>query len=164
MPCDQPSTWTMLIGPSAALAGVIIGLLFSSMEKKKEREHQRTVLLRNKYEEIVLALGESVSHVQALQTVETTLDLLLLSRPVLAQKFDILARLYFPELRSISDDYLHSVVALQNSLAENYDPSSSLKVCEQGAKSKKVEEAKNNLMDIKHAFDEAIDLHANKYA
>ena len=28
----------------------------------------------------------------------------------------------------------------------------------------KVEEAKNNLMDIKHAFDEAIDLHANKYA
>jgi len=164
MLCDQTAMWTQIIGPAPALSGVIIGLLYSAREKEKEREHQRKILLRSKYEELALALSESVSHVQELLTVGTTLELFSLARPALAQKIDILARLYFPELKNLSDNYLLAIISLQDSLAEGYDSSLPLKVWEQGTKSEKVEKAKDNLLAAKCAFDEAIDRYAEKYA
>jgi hypothetical protein len=164
MACDQPSILPQIVVSGAALAGVLIGLLFSVMKDLSERKHQRRILLRGKYEELALSLCESVSHLLELQSVDTIPHLLLLSRPVHAQKIDILARLYFPELIQLSDDYLFSVTSFQNSLAENYDSRSSLNVGEQGAKSEEVLKIKDNLMTAKHALDEAIDKYAEKYA
>lgn len=164
MPCDQSSIWPQIIGPVSALTGVLIGLLFSVIRAKTEREHQRKILLRGKYEDLALSLSDSVSDVQALLTANTNLELFLRARPALAQKIDILARLYFSELKDLADDYLCSVVSLQNSLSENYDPNSNLNVGEQGAKSEIVKEAQDKLMIAKHALDEAIDKYSNKYA
>lgn len=164
MPCDQSSILPLIIGPIAALAGVLIGLLFSAKMAKTEREHQRKVLLRGKYEELAFYLSESVLHFQKLLTSSTTLDLFLRSRPALAQKVDILARLYFPELKVLSDDYLYAVGSFQNSLAENYTPNSSLSVGEQGSSSRAVKEAQEKVMFAKHTLDEAIDKYADKYA
>lgn len=164
MPCYPPSIWPQIIGPCAALAGVLIGLWYASREKEKERVYQRKILLRSKYEELAHALSESVSHAQELLTVDTTLSLFLKARPALAQKIDVLARLYFSELMPLTEEYLLSVTALQTSLAESFDPSSSLNVGEQGTMSENVNKAKNNMMNAKHALDEAIDKYADKYA
>ena len=164
MPCDQPSIASQLIGPVSALAGVLLGLLFSARMAKSEREHQRKVLLRSKYEELAHALSESVSNIQTLINADTNRELFLRARPALAQKIDTLAQLYFPELRGFSTDYLDSIVALQCSLSENYDNRSNLSVGEQGAKSEAVKISQEKVMNSKYALDDAIEKYAHKYA
>lgn len=161
--CDQ-SIVALIIPAASALGGVALGQFWASRIADKEREHKRQVLLREKYEELALALSQFLDYYLSLLSAKSTEEGLLAARPIHAQKVDVLAKLYFPELRSKSEAFLRSIVAFQNSLAVNYNPQSSQSLGEQGAGSTAVSEAQKNLTSAKHALDDAISKHATKYA
>lgn len=162
MACE-PSISVPIIAALSALAGVLVSQVSSAILASKEREHKRKILLREKYEELAIFLVDSLESYQALLSSSTNEELLLHARHAQAQKIDVLAKLYFPELKQLASDYLFSLVAFQNSLALNYNPELKENVGIQGAKSESVNTAQRKLELVKHSLDVAIEKHAPKY-
>ena len=163
MACE-PSIAAPIIAAVSALSGVALTLISSAIFSSKEREHKRKILLREKYEELAILLVDSLESYLTLLSSSTSQELLLHARHAHAQKVDVLARLYFPELKQLTSNYLFSLVAFQNSLAANYKPELKESAGVQGANSVTVKAAQQNLESAKTSLDAAIEKHASKYA
>lgn len=160
----EPSIAVPIIAATSALCGVVVSGVFALILAGSARKYQRKILLREKYEELAKSLVDSLEDYLNLLASNNHHELLLHSRHAHAQKVDVLARLYFPELKQSASEYLISLVAFQNSLAANYDPKIKESVGVQGANSQKVNIAQKQLETAKQFLELAIEKHANKYA
>ena len=162
MACDS-SIAVPIIAAASALAGVALSQVSTALLASRERKHQRKILLREKYEELAIFLVDSLESYMSLLSSATNQELLLHARHAHAQKVDVLARLYFPELKQLTSDYLFSLVSFQNFLAANYNPELNENVGIQGAKSAPVHAAQKKLELTKQALEVAIEKHSAKY-
>jgi hypothetical protein len=162
--CLDHSLAIPIIAASSALAGVLVSQVSAIMLAGRAREHQRKILLREKYEELAILLVDSLESYLSLLSSSTSQELLLHTRHAHAQKTDVLARLYFPELKQLTSNYLFSLVSFQNSLAKNYNPELEESAGVQGANSVAVNTAQQKLELAKNLLEAVIEKHATKYA
>lgn len=162
--CIDSSLLVPIIAATSALAGVIVSQASSAILAWISRKHQRQVLLREKYEELAHSVADGVGDFLKLLTSKTTEELLLHARPAHAQHAYILSRLYFPELKPLTQAFLASIVVFQNSLASNYNSQLPGNVGTQGVASVHVMAAKVVVENAKNALEDAIEKHASKYA
>lgn len=98
-----------IIAASATLAGVLASQAITLFVAYRNRKHERDVLLRNKYEELMLHFSNSFSWIVHLSNSTSKADLFTKSQSADARKALSLCLLYFPDLIDDANNYINSM-------------------------------------------------------
>lgn len=144
------------IGAILGLCGVFVAQLVAMIQSRLDRQHQRRVLLRTKYEEFANHVTDSF--VELRDTLTAHRFLASNMQPLAARRAYALSLLYFPLLRDAAHDYLQSLTNLYMAQIENFqaNQTESQSDPETSAAYAQVRAARVNL-------DDAIRRHAHNY-
>lgn len=109
-----------IITASSALGGVVVSQAFSLLQTRFEHKHQKKILLRTKYEELVQHLNEAIEWGRETTFCKTQGELHARAVPLPARRVYSLALLYFPKLKESAAQLVHACVALHHVLSENF--------------------------------------------
>lgn len=154
------------IGAASALAGVVVSQVGAALQGFAERKHQRRVMLRGKYEELMRTLNEAMEWVTLSLAANTFPELRARSNPIPARWVYSLSLLYFSELTAAAGQLLSASIAFQHVLIESYtetEPGTA------GAKAvrrdqRQLEAAHRSIVEARLELDDLIQKHARKYA
>ena len=154
-----------IVAASSALGGVAISQGFSLLQSYFDREHQRRILLRTKYEELANHLNDSIVWANELLRVTTFKELHARTQPIAARRAYTLALLYFPRLKMHAERYVAASIAFQNVLVENFRPLDNVTAGAQAAKHsiQTFNAAGEHFRSAREAFDHQIQECANVY-
>lgn len=154
-----------VVAASSALGGVVISQGFSLLHSYFDREHQRKVLLRTKYEELANHLNDSIVWANELQRVTTFEELHARAQPIAARRAYTLALLYFPLLKTHAERYVAASIAFQNAIVEHFRPLDNVTAGAQAAKHniQTFNAAGERFRSAREAFDHQIQECAHAY-
>lgn len=109
-----------IISAAAALSGVVISQLISLTQDFLNRKNQRRQLLREKYEDLLNHLNESISFSTTIMSSKTIEELTFNSQPISARRIYGLTLLYFPRLTNHSAEYLESSIMFQHAISDGF--------------------------------------------
>lgn len=98
-----------IIASSATIFGVLISQGITLFVAHRNRKHEREVLLRNKYEELMLHFSNSIEWVVQLHNSKSKEELFSRSQSIDARKALSLSLLYFPDLVDEINKYIISM-------------------------------------------------------
>lgn len=98
-----------IIAASATLIGVLVSQAITIFMAHRNRKHERDVLLRNKYEELMLHFSNSINWVVQLNNSTSKADLFTKSQSADARKALSLCLLYFPDLIDEANGYISAM-------------------------------------------------------
>ena len=110
----------LAIGALIALLGVLVAQLVSMLQARLERQHKREILLRTKYEEFGLHFLASTEKPARLLACTTEAEIDAATQQKEANQAQLLALIYFSELRGPVQRYIESYQALCLTAAELY--------------------------------------------
>jgi hypothetical protein len=95
---------TAIIAATSALSGVALSQGIALLKSYLDKKHQKQILLRIKYEELVNHLNDSLEWSNNLLGVKTIDELHAQSQPMSARRIYALTLLYFPLLKQEAID------------------------------------------------------------
>ena len=98
-----------IIVACSTLIGVITSQAITLFIVYRNRKHERDILIRNKYEELMLHFSDSFTWLVQLNNSVTKEELFTKSQSVDARKALSLCLLYFPDLVDEANDYIKSM-------------------------------------------------------
>ena len=149
---------------SIALSGVVISQAISILLSFFDRRHEKNILLRQKYEEMMFEFSDSVMFVQDVHNCKTRDQLLHLSVPPQTRKAYGLALLYFPNLVEPLNRYTLAQVSFYNSLLNLFDQNIPANAGGQASVNDAHKPIEDNLYKEKDHVMDALILNAKKYA
>ncbi|MDP3297072.1 MAG: hypothetical protein Q8N09_05680 [Thermodesulfovibrionia bacterium] len=109
-----------------ALAGVALSQAIAMLHAYFERQHQRSILLRTKYEEMTLLFLDSLCWSTDLTSCASPEGIRAIAQATAANKVHMLCSIYFPLLREASGQYLDSCSSFYQTIVSSYNPLSSV--------------------------------------
>ncbi len=119
----SPESTIAVIAAGSALAGVLLSQFISIGLSVFDKRHQKNILLRQKYEEMMFLFQDSLSYVQAVYNCDSFSQLCQLSSAPGTNKALGLASLYFPSLVEPLSMYSDSQLSFYHSVISLYDES-----------------------------------------
>jgi hypothetical protein len=113
---------TVFIAAASALSGVILSQVITVSLSVFDKRHQRQILLRQKYEELMFEFHNSLSYIQEVQLCRTLEQLCQRGLSPHTGRALVLAQLYFPDLVKPLENYSLSQLSFYNSITESFDP------------------------------------------
>lgn len=104
------NTLIAIIAASSALSGVIISQVITLLASYMNRRHEKNVLLRNKYEELMFHFSDSFGWMVEINNSMTKEELFEKAQSMEARKALSLCLLYFPDLVDDANKYVFSMV------------------------------------------------------
>ena len=98
-----------IVAASATLLGVVISQAITLLISYINRRHERNVLLRNKYEELMFHFSDSFGWVLQLNNSMTKEEIFSRSQSTDARKALSLCLLYFPDLVNNANKYIFAI-------------------------------------------------------
>lgn len=117
----KPEILTAIIAASAALGGVIISQAISIFLTFLDKRHKRQILLRQKYEEMMIHFSDSLSWIQDLHCCRTRHELFAQAQSPPARKALSLCLLYFPDLSSTANQYVLAQQSYYSFVVDSFD-------------------------------------------
>ena len=153
------------IGATIALCGVLVAQLVAMIQSRLDREHQKHILLRTKYEELADQLNESIFWANQILKATTFDELHVHSQPTPARRAYMLTLLYFPLLKKHAEYYVEVSVSFQNVLVSQFRPLGGVTAGAQAAKHSPTEfqAAGETLRAAREMFDSEIEKLAYVY-
>jgi hypothetical protein len=113
---------TAIIAGVAALAGVIISQAISITLSFLDKRHQKHILLRQKYEQLMFLFQDSLMYIPAVQNCRTVAEIQQNAYSIPAGRALGLSHLYFPSLVDPLTGYQQSLISFYGSVASVFDP------------------------------------------
>lgn len=160
----MPQLPDLVVGAFLALLGVLVSQLVAMIQARLEREHKRDVLLRTKYEELLVHFLESMKLPHTLMTAESTEDILALTHQASGNHAHLLALIYFPKLRESTGKYIESYSQLCLSAAGLHNPDDRRPLGMQVFDKPPYIAARNAHLAARDSLQEQIERYADTYA
>lgn len=113
---------TAIIAGVSALAGVIISQAISITLSFLDKRHQKQILLRQKYEQLMFEFQDSLSYFLAVQGCKSIEEIQEHAYSHSAGRAVSLAHLYFPSLAPVMADYQMSLISYYGSVVSVFNP------------------------------------------
>lgn len=154
-----------VIGAAAALSGVALSQVISLLHSHLDRRHQRRVLLRSKYEELMGHLNESLEWANSMTLAGPDGLTQSARQPMPARRVYALVLLYFPLLKQESVVFLQACLDFQSAIHQRFLPSVNASASAQAAKEngEVLSAASSGLKSARLSLDAAIEKCAKKY-
>ena len=111
-----------IIAASSALCGVILSQAISITLSFFDKRHKKQIMLREKYEEMMFHVQDSLLYYNQVGASKTLDQLLQHTHSIPANRAMGLALLYFPNLVPILDTYLRNLVQYYDVVVSSYRP------------------------------------------
>lgn len=102
----NPTILTAIIAASSAIAGVLISQTITLLLSFFDKRHKKQILLRQKYEEMMFHLSDSLTWLQDLHCCKTRHELFAQAQSLPARKALSLCLLYFSDLADTANQYI----------------------------------------------------------
>lgn len=146
-----------LISAGAALCGVFISQISNLLFLLLNRKHQKNILLRDKYEEMMFHFTNSFNWLQQLNNCKTKDDIFSLAQSQDARKALTLCLLYFPNLVDSANTYILAQSLYYESVAKSFNGEISANAGGQAFMNNSNHQSiLNNLFDAKNNFENLI--------
>lgn len=110
-----------IIAATSALSGVVISQAITLTLDWRDKRYKRKIHLRDKYEEMMLEVADSLTYPSDVCLCRTADELHRMMPPASLSKATILANIYFRELAPELDCYSGSVIDFYSHVVELYD-------------------------------------------
>ena len=153
-----------IIAASSALAGVIISATIAILLSLFDKRHKKQVLLREKYEEMMLYFSTSLVWIQNINGSTTQKEVFALSQSTEARKALSLCLLYFPDLADAANNYILAQQGYYASVVTSFREELAFTAGAQAmVKNLQHKEVTDNLFNQKNIFENLIITSAPKY-
>lgn len=155
-----------VITAGSAFFGVIISQIITLMLSYLDKRHKKQILLRQKYEEMMLYFQESLAYFSEVGTCKTLDQLYSKSHSVPAQKAMGLAMLYFPKIAPLIESYIKIQVEYYQLVVSSFNPNIQANAAGQVRvhNKEKIEIVENNLFQAKNIIIDRLKKNVKKYA
>ncbi|TXH74949.1 hypothetical protein [Thiobacillus sp.] len=153
-----------IIAATSALSGVALSQAISLVQSHLDRQHQKQVFLRSKYEE--LANHVTDGQLWLVELIESeSLPQASLKTPIHALKAVTLAAIYFPLLLEDAQNYLNASALFQTVILENHQFIGGLNAGAQAVNKNRqaFENASDRFNNARHILNAKIIKHASQY-
>ncbi|MGA2462789.1 MAG: hypothetical protein ABSH06_00355 [Thermodesulfobacteriota bacterium] len=152
-----------IIVASSALSGVIISQAISLTQTFLDRRHQKQILLRQKYEEMMFHFSDSLQWIQQVNMCRTQQEIFSLAQCPATRKALSLCLLYFPDLSGPANDYLLAQLSYYGFIIENFNENIPVTAGGQAFTKPECKAPTDNLFAKKNHFEDLIISTAKKY-
>ena len=152
-----------IIAALAAISGSLVSQIASVVLSFFDKRHLKKVLLRQKYEEMVLLFVESGVWLQALHNAMSFQDLYASNYPLHMRKVYALSLIYFPELVKDCSVYLNDTISYTGTLSKCFDPLKPIPAIAQATAIPDFKKAQDNFVKSRLNFQQALEKYASKY-
>lgn len=156
---------TAIIAATSALSGVALAQAIELLKSHLDRKHQKQILLRTKYEELVNHLNDALAWANNLLGVKTIDEFHAHSQPMSARRLYALVLLYFPLLKQEAIDYIQASLEFQSAVSEAFSPRIGASAGAQAVRNNEAAlmKASNDLNKARQVLDNKIEKHASTY-
>jgi len=154
---------TGIIAAGAALSGVLLSQIISVSLSLFDKRHQRLILHRQKYEEMMFYFQDSLTYLELVQGLRTFDQLRQRSPPSQTARAYGLALLYFPTLQKPLEQYTLAQVSFYNTVVELFDEGVGVTVGALLIRDERYRNAIDVLLLKKNAVMESLELNTKKY-
>ena len=154
---------TAIIAASAVLAGVLISQAISIFLSFLDKRHKKQILLRQKYEEMMVHLSDSLSWIQDLHCCRTREELFAQAQSPPARKALSLCLLYFPDIADTANQYVLAQQEYYGFVISTFDKNLPINAGGQALVHQEGKELSNILFKKKIVFENLIVNNVNKY-
>lgn len=154
-----------IISASSALGGVVVSQFFALLKAHFEHKHQKKIMLRSKYEDVVENLNGAILWGREVTFCQSTSELHARTVPIAARRVYSLAFLYFPKLKEPAGRFVQSCVVFHQFLSQNFTETERGTAGGQCVRKapREFEEVSADLQAARVALDEAIEKYASTY-
>jgi hypothetical protein len=154
-----------IISASSAITGAIISQTTAFLIAHLERKRQRNILLRQKYEEMMNHIQDSLLFYNDVGACKTLDQLLACTHSQAGNRAMGLALLYFPSFVAILEAYLMSLVQYYNVVVSSFNPNIPATAGAQALvhDHDNVSEIQRNLFELKNKLINELQTNVRKY-
>jgi hypothetical protein len=163
-----PNLLPIIVGGAIALAGTIVGQVFSLISGYIQRRNDRDVRQRERLERLAEAVGAALTWYQRLGSCRSIDDICAAPPPPEARRAAVLAHLYFPALAELTAEFANSLVRYHHHATDCYQPgvpasvgAQMVMIAKDHPEAKQIQEESFHL---RLALDQAITKEAKKYS
>lgn len=156
---------TAIIAAAAALSGVIISQAISLLLSFLDKRYKKHILLRQKYEEMMNHIQDSLLYYNQVGASKTLDQLLQQTHSIPANRAMGIALLYFPNIAPILDTYLRNLVQYYNVVVSSFNPNIPANAAAQAMVHNKeqTEEIERKLFESKNQIIDELKANVKKY-